>query len=424
MSSSSTLILICIILVSSCSWPFLSLAQSSSNPKALLLYRTPLVDIKLVADIGGQHLWVDCDKPYVSSTYKPLGCKTTVCNDARSDTCSYCYINGTAPKPGCYKNTCQVYPDNSITHIATPGQVGQDVISLNSTNGFNPSKVVTVRNFTFACGNNIVLDGLAKGAVGMAGFGRTKVALPTQFATAFGFAKKFATCLPAVIFLGDGPYGFELNHQFTSDSLSFTPLITNPRSTATAYKFGEPSYEYFINVTSIKIDEKAVSLNKTLLTIYDTEGGYGGTKISSVNPYTVLESSIFKAVSNAFIKAAAARNITRVKAVSPFEVCFSSKNILSTRFGPSVPFIELVLHDGKTTWQFWGANSMVYVNDNVLCLAFVNGGLNPRTSIVIGGYQLEDHLVQFDLEKKRVGFSGLLYGYQTTCSNFNSTSIA
>ncbi|KHN18889.1 Basic 7S globulin [Glycine soja] len=68
---------------------------------------------------------------------------------------------------------------------------------------------------------------------------------------------------------------------------------------------------------------------------------------------------------------------------------------------------------------------MVSVSDDkVLCLGFVNGGENPRTSIVIGGYQLEDNLLQFDLATSRLGFSSLLYGSRTTCANFNFTSAA
>ena len=70
----------------------------------------------------------------------------------------------------------------------------------------------------------------------------------------------------------------------------------------------------------------------------------------------------------------------------------------------------------------FGANSMVQVNDNVLCLGIVNGGEKATTSIVIGGYQLEDNLLQFDLASSRLGFSSLLYGSMTTCANFNFTS--
>jgi hypothetical protein len=52
----------------------------------------------------------------------------------------------------------------------------------------------------------------------------------------------------------------------------------------------------------------------------------------------------------------------------------------------------------------------------------VDGGVNPRTSIVIGGHQLEDNLLQFDLAASRLGFSSSLLFRQTTCANFNFTS--
>ena len=193
-------------------------------------------------------------------------------------------------------------------------------------------------------------------------------------------------------------------------------------STASAFSAGEPSAEYFIGVQSIRIDENVVPINTTLLSI-DSQG-FGGTKISTVNPYTVLEASIFKAVTEAFINASAARNITRVAAVAPFEVCFSRENVLSTRLGWAVPTIELVLQNETTIWRIFGANSIVDVSEDVLCLGFLNGGKNPRTSIVLGGYQLENNLLQFDLAANRLGFSSLLFGRQTTCGNFNFTSVA
>ncbi|KAM1380189.1 hypothetical protein ACFX2I_021950 [Malus domestica] len=70
------------------------------------------------------------------------------------------------------------------------------------------------------------------------------------------------------------------------------------------------------------------------------------------------------------------------------------------------------------------ANSMVYVSNDVLCLGFVDGGEKPRTSIVIGGHQLEDNLLQFDLATSRLGFSSSLLFSRTTCGNFNFTSNA
>lgn len=384
--------------------------------------RTPLVPVKLVVDLGGQFLWVDCEQNYVSSSYHPARCRSAQCSLARANGCGDCF---SAPRPGCNNNTCAVLPDNTVTRTATSGELAEDVVSVQSTDGSNPGRVVSVSKFLFSCAPTFLLEGLASSAMGMAGLGRTRIAFPSQFASAFSFHRKFATCLSSsttangVVFFGDGPYRLLPNID-ASQSLIYTPLYINPVSTASAYTQGEPSAEYFIRVKSIRINEKAISLNTSLLSI-DSEG-VGGTKISTVNPYTVMETSIYKVFTKAFISAAAAINITRVAAVAPFNVCFSSKNVYSTRVGPSVPSIDLVLQNESVFWRIFGANSMVYVSDDVLCLGFVDGGANPRTSIVIGGYQLEDNLLQFDLATSRLGFSSSLLFRRTTCANFNFTS--
>ncbi|KAI3423217.1 Peptidase A1 domain-containing protein [Psidium guajava] len=414
--------------------------QQSFRPKALVLpvskdasthqyltrisQRTPLVPVNLVVDLGGQFLWVDCEQNYVSSTYLPARCGSAVCSLARASGCGDCF---SAARPGCNNNTCGVTPDNTVTHTATGGEVASDVVSVNSSDGSNPGRAVNVARFVFACAPTSLLDGLASGVQGMAGLGRTKIALPSQFASAFSFNRKFAVCLSSsatsngVIFFGDGPYNLLPNID-ASQSLAYTPLYINPVSTASAYSQGEPSSEYFIKVTSVTVGDKTLSLNSTLLSI-DSDG-YGGTKISTVDPYTVLESSIFAALTEAFAEEVTAMNITRVSAVSPFKYCFSSAGIGSTRVGPAVPYIFLALQGDQVVWTITGSNSMVAVSEDVLCLGFVDGGSRPRTSVVIGGYQLQDNLVQFDLARSRLGFSSTLLGRQTTCANFNFTSNA
>ncbi|KAK8340112.1 hypothetical protein V6Z11_A08G081100 [Gossypium hirsutum] len=383
--------------------------------------RTPFVPIRVVVDLGGRYLWVDCERDYVSSTYHPARCGSAQCSPAGANECGDCFDG---PRPRCNNNTCVVEPGNTVTNTAGPGEVAQDVVSLQSTNGRNPGRVVTVPRFLFACAPTSLLQGLANGVVGMAGFGRHRIGLPSQFSAAFSFRRKFSICLSStngVIFFGDGPYVF-LPGVDALESLTFTPLFINPISTAPSFPLGEPSAEYFIGVKSIKVNEKPVSLNTTLLSI--NSEGVGGTKISIVNPYTTLEASIFKAVTEAFINKAAGRNITRVAGVAPFEVCFSSRNIVGTRLGAAVPSIDLVLQNENTFWRIFGANSMVKFSWEVTCLGFVNGGSNPQTSIVIGGYQLEDTFLQFDLATSRLGFSSTLLGRQTTCANFNFTSNA
>ncbi|MFQ6644861.1 hypothetical protein Gotur_020198 [Gossypium turneri] len=411
--------------------------QASFRPKALLLpvskdastlqyltqikQRTPLVPIKLTLDLGGEYLWVDCDQGYVSSSYMPARCNSAQCNLARSKACGSCFDG---PKPGCNNNTCSLLPSNSVKNSGTIGEVAQDVVSIQSTNGKNPGKEVTVSKFLFTCGSSFLLDGLASGVKGMAGLGRTKISMPSQFAAAFSFPRKFAVCLSSssgsngVVIFGDGPYNL-LPDIDVSKSLMYTPLILNPVSTSSASFQGDPSADYFIGVNGITINTKPVSFNKTLLSI--NKEGQGGTKISTVTPHTVMQTSIYRAVVNAFIKQTS--KVARVPAVAPFSACYNAKSLGSTRVGPAVPQIDLLLPN-KVVWRIFGANSMVQVNKDVLCLGFVDGGLEPTTSIVIGGHQIEDNLLQIDLAASKLGFSSSLLFRRTTCSNFNFTSTA
>lgn len=64
---------------------------------------------------------------------------------------------------------------------------------------------------------------------------------------------------------GDGPYNFLPSTQFDLSPI-YTTLF-HSISTASAFSLGKPSAEYFIGVKSIKISDKAVPLNATLLSI-------------------------------------------------------------------------------------------------------------------------------------------------------------
>ncbi|KAL9408007.1 hypothetical protein AB3S75_046533 [Citrus x aurantiifolia] len=416
-----------------------SIAKTSFRPKALVLpvtkdgstlqyltqikQRTPLVPVKLTLDLGGQFLWVVCEKEYVSSSYRFAPCHSAPCSLANAPYCFECF--GTKPRPGCHNNTCNLLPENTINGISFNGPVSMDVASIQSTDGKNPGRVVSVPKLLFVCADSFHLTDLAKGVTGMAGLGRTKISLPSLFSSAFSFKRKFAICLSSstkangAVFFGDGPYVM-LPGVDVSKSLTYTPLILNPVTTASLTFTDLPSSDYFIEVKSIKINGHVIPMNTSLLSI--DKKGFGGTKISTVHPYTVLESSIYEVFIEAFTKGLA--KVPRVKPVSPFGACFNSTHIGSTRAGAAVPQIDLVLQSSKVIWSIFGANSMVQVKDDVLCLGFVDGGVNPRTSIVIGGHQLEDNLLQFDLATSRLGFSSSLLFHRTTCSNFNFTSNA
>ncbi|ESR33063.1 hypothetical protein CICLE_v10005035mg [Citrus x clementina] len=402
-----------------------AIAQTSFRPRALVLpvqknaavfqyvtqikQRTPLVPVKLAVHLGGNLLWVDCEKGYVSSTNKTARCGSAQCN----------LIGPVA----CGGGICGEFPSNPISNTGTFGSIRIDVVSVQSTNGRHPGRGVTVPNFIFLCGSEFVLQGLAPGVTGIAALGRTKTALPLQLAAAFSLNRKFAICLSpsarsnGVIIIGDGPYVL-LPNVDVSKSLTYTPLLINQVNTEGGF-LGTPSNEYFIGVKSIKVGGKAIPLNTTLLSI-DSEG-IGGTKFSTAVPYTVLETSIYKALLQAFVNAMPTK-VTRVAPVAPFGACFNSRDIGSSRLGPSVPQIDLVLQNSKVFWSIIGANSIVRVSNDVSCLGFVDGGVTPKTSIVIGGHQLDNNLVQFDIATSRLGFSNSLLLQRTMCSNFNFTS--
>ncbi|XP_010278291.1 PREDICTED: basic 7S globulin-like [Nelumbo nucifera] len=386
--------------------------------------RTPFVTVDLVVDLGGQFLWVDCESAYFSSSYHPVPCNSSQCSATGANGCGQCLLPAS---PGCSNNTCVLFPGNTVTKTTTSGELTEDMIAVRSTDGSSPAtRIVSVPRFLFTCSARFLLERLAGGVKGMAGLGRGPIGMPSQLAAAFSFPRKFAVCLPSsanvtgVIFFGDVPHNL-LPEVEVSRILSYTPLITNPVSAASTFTKGEPSVEYFIGVKSIEINKKPVLLNSDLLSI-DGEG-VGGTKISTVVPYTTLETSIYNSVTGAFMEEAISMGITRVGAVAPFGACFSSESIRGSRMGAEVPSIDLVLQ-GQSVWRIFGKNAMVDVREGVLCLGFLDGGRNPRTSIVLGGHQLEDILLQFDLKTSKLGFSPLLHYRQTSCANFIFTTTA
>lgn len=63
-------------------------------------------------------------------------------------------------------------------------------------------------------------------------------------------------------------------------NLIFTPLIKNPDNSAGPIFHGKLAAEYFNGVKAIRINDKNISLNTSLLSIGDE--GEGGTKISTL----------------------------------------------------------------------------------------------------------------------------------------------
>ncbi|KAG5240950.1 hypothetical protein OIU77_011308 [Salix suchowensis] len=391
--------------------PARSLVLPVTKDPATLQYLTTIYHgtsqepIRVVIDLGCPSLWLYCSSGRLSSSRRLVPSCSIQCPAARPSNVSCAF---SASK---FTTACGLSTVNSITRSATRGELVEDILAVQSVDGSKPGPVATADHFLFSCAPGFLLNRLAKGARGMLGLGKSRIALPAQLASKFGLQRKFAACLSSsegLVLFGHEPGYDSIVGAETSRSLMYTPLVTSPDGSG-------GSQDYSINVRSIKINGKRLSLGQ--------KGIGGGTQISTTVPYTTLESSIYRTFIEAYKEAATNNyfmNLTVVAPVAPFGLCFSSKEIPSSAWlGPMVPSIDLVLQSEMVRWRVHGRNAMVPVIDEVMCLGFLDGGFNSRSSIVIGGFQLEDNLLEFNLGSSMVGFSSLLTR-QTSCSDYRA----
>ncbi|KAL4572063.1 hypothetical protein LXL04_018832 [Taraxacum kok-saghyz] len=386
--------------------------------------KTPLQPTDLLLHVGATFTAVDCTRNYTSTTFHPVPCNSSLCRSLQSNRANTTNCDITTGKT-VVRGVCIILPNRSFAHV--------DTLALPITNGQNPGQLGVFRDFVFTCSDESsrLLQGHAKKEVaGLAGFGFSKFSLPAQVSTADAASTVFALCIsgspsaPGVAFFNQiKPYYF-LPGIDVSDHLNYTPIFSHSVAPRTG-KTNNKRYEdpYFIGVKSININGKPIAINQKLLTV--DKKGNGGTKISTTDPYTVLERSIFTAFIEAFTKESAIMKLKSTKPVKPFKLCYDADDLSETHVGPNVPTIELVMRN-DVIWSVLGKNSMVRIVEegvDIWCLAVVDGGVRPTSSMVIGGHQLEDNFLQFDLGAKRLGFSSSLLHHKTMCANFNFTTI-
>ncbi|CAN0886827.1 Probable aspartic proteinase GIP2 [Linum grandiflorum] len=345
--------------------------------------------IKLVLDLGGPSLWLHCSSSS-SSSLSLLPRRSIQCTRANSDGGAHLSNKTSA---------CYLENRNDFSGLTSTGQLAEGSVAVRLISG----STATVDRFLFSCGSTLMLSGLTSGALGMIGLGgKSQISATAQFAAAFGFrSRRFAACLPrsngsGVLAFGESPvesvFGTEI-----SRSLLYTPLVAGISSPT--------GYDYFVNLKSIRIDGEKVSVNRDRI---------GLAKLSTTVPYTLMESWLYRMFREAYLKAAAANNMKRVKPVSPFGLCFVRSSV-----NQSIPVIDLGLQSEMVKWMIQGRNSMVPVKGEegeVMCLGILEGGNEMEAAVVIGGLEMEDRVMEFDLDGSRLGFSSPMK--QRTCSDF------
>ncbi|KAJ0523330.1 putative aspartic peptidase A1 family, aspartic peptidase domain superfamily, xylanase inhibitor [Helianthus annuus] len=358
-------------------------------------------------DIDAPFIWHDCivqwniypgSCPSNTLCTSPVSCEEYQCTDVRT-TYSYEHnppcppVTNSSTLPGWGYCTCPVNVVDPVTGSCGEALLNYDEFTVNTSNGRNVFTGLYGAYPNAACANSSSFESFPANVTGVMAFSSSPYALPAYLFQPL--KRSLALCLPSnsstrgVLFFGSGPYYLLPNSDVDVRSLlSYTPLLKHP-----------DSFGYYIGVKAIVIKNKSIGIT-----------GNFSTKLSTLEPYTVLRTDIYKRVIWAF--SVAAIGIPLARPVSPFLLCYRS--------GYKFPNIDFSLEDGKK-WTVDMANSMKQVTQDVACLAFVDGGATAEHAIVIGTYQFEDNFLVFDLENSTFGFSSSLLHEQTSCSNFNFT---
>ncbi|KAL3749181.1 hypothetical protein ACJRO7_010297 [Eucalyptus globulus] len=360
---------------------------------------------------GGEHYIIDFDAPFTwyqcQSPQFPVGCNYGACSTARTYIPPSCPVNNTFTESQCY---CNDAPVNPITKSCAPSQMTYKDMVLYWTDGRSLLGAMDFNRLYVSCAPLSLLQSLPEEVIGVGALSWSSLALPYAFSDLPDqlVARKFALCLPSsseasgAIFFGDGPYNLGPSTDFDAAKvLTYTPLQADPTLLG-----------YYINLAGISINGKAMNVPQNSFNVNQS------VKLSTIVPYTTLKSNIYKTFIRDFKKAA--KGIVQVTNVDPFRLCFNISTMGSSNNGLHVPQIDLMLGKGEK-WTIYPPNSIKQVNDNVGCLAFVDGGETAEQAVVIGTYQIENNLLQFDFNQSRLGFSSSLLPYGATCGGFNFT---
>ncbi|CAH8353513.1 unnamed protein product [Eruca vesicaria subsp. sativa] len=361
--------------------------------KATNLYSLPLTvgsDIRsrnfLIDLNGAAPLLLNCATAAKSTSYHSIKCGSTRCKFANP--------NFSCPKNTTKKPMCHKYVSTSFSDRPVNARLLRDTFGLLYTpNGVYSMDGEKISTLTLTCTDDATaLKPIPKAFGGSIGLANNHLSIPSQLVSMYNLPLKMSLCLPSTegmksyhngdFWIGGGPFFYLPYLKDASKIFASTALIGNNKS------------EYLIDVKSIQVSGKTVPILG------------GPTKICTLAPYTVLQSSIYKALVTAFVGSV---KMAKAPTVKPFSECFHSNG----RRG--VPVIDLVM-SGGAKWRIHGSNSLVKVNKDVVCLGFVDGGLYPKNPILIGGFQMEDNLVEFDLKASKFSFSSSLLLHNTSCS--------
>ncbi|KAF8079813.1 hypothetical protein N665_0999s0012 [Sinapis alba] len=344
--------------------------------------------VTLLLDLETNLTWLNCRNLKSLSSLRLITCQSSTCKTIPGNACDG-------------RKFCLYRQPNPLGKPVT-GRVVQDKATFSTKDG-----EVSLPRFTFSCAT----QDLSLPVAGVLSLSPREFPFWRQVTSAFNVIPKFALCLPSSVFGVGRLYVGGVNSYITPPFNGSNPMPM----TMTPLK-NVDSGKYLISVTSVYVDGVPLPLSSSLLE--------GGAKLSTVVPYTVLQTDIYNALASAFTLKATKIGMIVVPGMSEFlgttqfKTCFeeggSRRNIEEFM---NVPVIEIGLpgRAGQVKWRFHGANTVVRVLETVICLAFVDGGEKPHESMVIGTHQLQDYMIEFDFSTRRMAFSESLLLHNSRC---------
>lgn len=329
---------------------------------------------------------LDLDTPFVWTHHHnpgPLGRVT-----ARSIDCLT--ANG-HQNPPTAASTCSLTTANPITGESVSGELvtGELLFDEEAGDVFD--------RFLYVSGAFTEGRRLPDGIDGVLGFGRkSRVSLISQLSHSISMTRRFSVCFSG----GNGDGFVSLGRDTGLDEIKGSSMAYTPMMVVEDRVTSSTGNNYYVNV-------KAMEINGRKLVVQPVKA-----KISSVVRYTTLSRVIYGTIMKGFEEAAAKSGMIRAPAVGGFELCY--RKLEETK---AVPVVEFVMQSELVRWRFDEKNVMVDVGKDTMCLGVVEGGEDDE--VVVGGYTLEENLVEFDLESEMVGFSGSLLRRGNGCGKLS-----
>ncbi|OMO68520.1 Peptidase A1 [Corchorus olitorius] len=353
-------------------------------------FGTPPQTLSFNIDMGSSLTWFPCCsdcKPTEFPTFKPQLSSSTNYLRCKNPKCSWLF----GPDIGSF---CQTYcPDYTFQYDGGYTTYGY----LLEENLVFPHK--TFHDFLIGCSTKKPNFGFP---IGVAGFGRRPESFPSQLGLT-----KFSYCLTSRQSLDDPNTNSTMWFETDSGSgdtktpgLSYTPLYKNQVAS-------KPHLQelYYVKLRNIFVGNTRIKIPYRFLAPA-TDDKFGGTIVDLSSSYTFMERTVFKLVTEEFVKQMG--NYSRaVDYITWFNPCFYISPADYKRI--NVP--ELIFQfKGGAKMKLPMANYFSIVRDDIACVMIYTdiNGLLPVESgpaIVIGNLQQQNYYIEFDLANNRLGFA-------------------